>query len=597
MARFGRRSTESAAPPPRAVMAAAMPLSGPDVPRMNRARQMETVEGWQNDAWYFFDAIGELRSPTTFIANACSQATPFAAEVDPDTQLITGPTENPTVQRVAAMVLGGAAHRAQLLQTISVCWQIPGELFVIIRPRGAGLADEWLVLSGRKVTVRGGQWSYTDPLTLAQVSLGSRDRLFRVWSPHPNDQARADSAVRPALPILREIEKSSMNIAAKLDSRLASNGILPWPQEADFPAKEGQSKAEAVIGYLMEAMTASLSAPGTAAAQAPIVVEMPSEYIEIFSKGWMDLSTVLDSQVLELRQDGMTRLANTLDMPRDVAQGTQSDSNHWGAWQVEETTYKIYIEPLLQRIADAITEHWFRPALIAMGVADPERYVLDWDTSAIVKRPDATEDLNWLYDQRLISDDYRRDQSGIPDSAIPGDDELQRRLLVDIVSGAPTLAADPTIGRELFGFEVAPAAAGVSDVTIEGAPELDATTTEPTDQRALPATQDDVPPGLTAAAELLVFNALERAGGRLLTPQNRGQFKATPKHELHTVIKAEDTAALLAGSFTNTDGVADAFGRDRDAFRARLMGYSRALLVHGVAHSRDVLASVLRQVR
>jgi hypothetical protein len=585
-------------------MAAAMPLVGPDVARVNRARSSQTTESWQRDAWYFFDAIGELRSPITFIANACSQATPFAAEVDADTQLITGPTEDDRVQRAAAQVLGGAAHRAQLLQTIAVCWQVPGELFVIIRPTppvgGLPQPDKWLALSGQRVTEKGGSWTYIDPTTLLTTELGEQDRMVRVWSPHPNDQSKADTAVRPALPILREIEKSSMNIAAKLDSRLSSNGIWLFPQEADFPPGRNpdgspMSQASSVASFVMESMTASMSNPGTAAAQAPIVVTMPGEWIEPASKSHMDLSTALDGQVVELRQDGISRLAVTLDMPKDVAAGTQAEANHWGAWQVEESTYKIYIEPLLQRIGDALTEYWFRPALVAMGVTDPERYVIDWDTSAIVKRPDATEDLNWLYDHELISDNYRREQSGIPNDAIPDDEELETRRLVDIVKGAPTLAADPTISAKLFGFEIAPAAAGVAGDEIDSSGEIvDGGSPAP---RALPATQNDAPDGLTAAAELIVFDALSRVGGRLLTNQNRGQFKDTPRHELHTVIAAADVDGLLNGSFTNTDGVADAWGLDRALFRTRLLNYSRTLLTHGVPYSRGALGAVVWTMR
>lgn len=618
MALFKRRTAREApgpgdvTAPPRTVLAAAMPMSGPDVARVNRARNTETVEAWQKDAWYFFDAVGELRAPVTYIANACSQATPFAAEIDPDTQLVTGPTEDERVQRAAAMVLGGATHRAQLLQTIAVCWQVPGELFLIIRPQaprgGAERPDEWLVLSGQKVTAKGNVWEYIDPATLLPVRLGRQDRLMRVWSPHPNDQAKADTAVRPALPTLREIEKTSAAIAARLDSRLASNGILPFPQEADFPLGTNpdgspMSKATSVASFLMEAMTASMDAPGTAAAQAPIVFTMPSELIDVFSKGWMDLSSQLDSATVELRADALSRLAGTLDMPKDVAAGTQSQANHWGSWQVEESTYKIYIEPLLQRVGDAVSEYWFRPVLTAMGVTDPERFVIDWDTSAIVKRPDATEDLNWLYERRLISDDYRRAQSGIPDEAVPDDDETQRRLLTDIVSGAPSLAADPTVSRELFGFEVAPAAAGVSQDAIEGG-DGSGSEAQPGDARALPATQDaqaepeGVPNGLTASAELMVFDALQRAGGRLLTAGNRGRYRDVPRFELHTVISVDQPAALLAApeSFQFAGRVAEEFGVSPVALEGALRGYALGLLTSGRKHDREALRAVLRGV-
>lgn len=601
MALFRRRDT---AAPPKTVLAAAMPLVGPDVSRINSGRRRETTEGWQNDGWYFFDSIGELRSPVTFIANACSQATPFAAEIDPVTQLVTGPTDDARVQRVAAMVLGGASFRAQLLQTISVCWQIPGESFIIIRPtptaRGVmPKADTWLVLSGQKVTARGNAWTYIDPMTMLTVELGPQDRMFRVWSPHPNDQSRADSAVRPAIPILREVEKSSMNIAAKLDSRLASNGVWLFPEEADFPPGRNadgtpMSKATSVASFLMEAMTASMSNPGTAGAQAPIVVTMPGEWIAPTKDGHLDLSTALDAQVVELRDSALKRLANTLDMPRDVAAGTQSESNHWGAWQVEESTYKIYIEPLLQRIGDAITEYWFRPVLAAMGVSDPERYVLDWDTSAIVKRPDATEDANWLYDQDLVSDDWRRDQSGIPEDAVPDASELDVRRLFELTKLDPTLLEVPEYAA-MLGLPVRPTAPAPEPPAIAAPMPAD---NAPVDTQALPATQNDVPAGLTAAAELVVFDALSRAGGRLLTPQNRGRFPNVPKHELHTVIASADRSVnLLADSFLWTDGVAEAFRVDPVQFSSVLYAYVKDRIEKQLPHDRDVLWLKLERLR
>ena len=65
---------------PRSVLAAAMPLVGPDVPRVARARTEQTTEAWQKDAWYYYDSIGELRAPINWVSNAVSKAVPFAAE-------------------------------------------------------------------------------------------------------------------------------------------------------------------------------------------------------------------------------------------------------------------------------------------------------------------------------------------------------------------------------------------------------------------------------------------------------------------------------------------------------------------------------------
>lgn len=596
------RKKDAGDPPPKGFVAAAMPLSGPGVATSNSMRQTQSVEAWQKDAWYFYDVEGALYGPVNYIANAISQATPYAAEVDPDTGIVAGPTENETVQRVASALLGGAARRSQLLHTIAVCWQVPGESFIVIRSRarlgGQARPDEWLVLSGQKVKVRGDTWTYVDPFTgLTEDVVPRRDVLIRCWSPHPNDQAKADSAVRRAIPPLREIEKASMSIAARLDSRLIANGIQLVPAELDFPTADGQSVGAAFTDYLFRAFEAAIANPGSATAATPIGVTVPAELIPVFKEGFIDLATEFSSQLVELRSDARRTVADTLDIPRSVADGSMAEANHWSSWQVEETTYKIYIEPLLQRFSDAVGQYWFHPALKAMGVQDPDRYVIDWDTSAIVKRPDATEDLDHLYDLDLISDDYRRAQSGIPDDAIPSEDEANARFLRKLVMADPSLLSDPAYA-EILGLPVASTPDAAEPTAAPPAVEA------PAGQRELPATQgqepdaEDVPAGLTAAAELLVFDALSRAGSRLLTAKSRGQYPNTPKHELHTVLASAGPADnLLADSFLWTDGVAEAFGVDRVRFASVLFSFARDRIESRTPYRREDLVAALGRLR
>lgn len=546
---LSRRKNEAT---PRSVQAAAVPLAGPNAVAVSRALKPGT-EDWQKEAWYHYDACGEFRSAVTWIANAVSKADVYAAETDPESGTVAGPTDDARAMAAAATVLGGFTKRGQLLKTLAVQWQVPGESFIIVRPRAAvgnvAQPDEWLAVSGTKVTFKGGGWQYQDPFTLMQVTLRpGTDRLIRVWSPHPNDGAKADSAARPALPILREIEKASQHIAGRLDSRLGMNGVYWIPQELDFPRAEGQSLGEAFSDYLLQTMEASLSNPGTAAAHVPVVAVVPGE--QIAAARHDDLATAFDAAVGELRTTALSRLAATLDMPNETAEGSTGGMNHWGAWQVEETTYKIFIEPLLDMIGDAITHEWFWDVLRAMGEENPERFVLAWETSGIVSRPDRTKDLKELWDDLLISDDYRRAEMGIPDDAVPSEDELRFRRLYEIVKGAPASVSDPTIGHELFGFEVAPAAVGVDPNAVEGgdggSPALPSTPTSRPDE--------DVPEGLVAAAEFAVYDALSRAGKRLLTREHRGQFGHVKAEELYLSIPHEREAGdLLEGSFAFID--------------------------------------------
>jgi hypothetical protein len=109
---------------------------------------------------------------------------------------------------------------------------------------------------------------------------------------------------------------------------------------------------------------------------------------------------------------------------------------------------------------------------------------------------------------------------------------------------------------------------------------------------------EELPEGLVAAAELIVFDALSRAGGRLLTREHRGQFGGVDKWALHTVITepSKSVLELLADSFLWADNVADAHRLDRDSFKARVTRYTRERLEHHMPHDAAALTHALRKV-
>lgn len=593
LTRKGRLKGEEARPRARALLAAAMPLEGPAGRQAWNAASGDTQ--WQKSAWYYYDAIGELRFAHNWLASAVSRATLYAAEVDPETGLITGPTEDPRAQAAVAAVLGGVDDRPQLMSTVSLQWQVAGESYILIVPQGAGIPDRWMSLSRRALQQRGGEWSFEDPLTGVMTKLRpGRDKLIRIWSPHPDKQTSADSAMRAAIPICAEIEKASQNIAARLDSRLAGNGIMFIPQEIDFPTAEGEpADAQAFMKLLMEASEASISNPGTAAAQVPIMAQVPGELLSALADAHVDLSTDLDGAVTEIRSQGINRLGSTLDMAKEIALGQMADANHWSGWQIEEGTFKIHVEPFLLKFGMALTSQYFRPALQLMGETNPDRFVLAWDVTEIVSRPDDREDVKYLLESNLVSEDWVRGKFGVPDDAIPSGEESRRNLARVLASAAPTILENASIA-EALGFEPTaqpePVAPSITSGEDEAAPEGVS--------RGLPTRQAQPPEpdeGLVAAAELVVFDALSRAGGRLLTRQYRGQFASTPKHELHTVIphQADDTPRLLEGSFQFTANISHAFGREPRELDAQIKAYVQDRLIHGRVHDRETLRRFL----
>ena len=587
-----RRTAGEDGPSARALLAAAMPLAGKNGKQAWHASSGD--DQWQRQAWYYYDAIGELRFAYNLLANAVSRATLFAAETDPETGKITGPTEDTRAQAVAAKILGGMDERPQNQSTTALHWQVGGETYILILPQGTGTEDRWLVLSRSGLRMQGSTWQFKDPLTGVWTKLrDGTDRMIRVWSPHPDDQVHADSAMRAAIPICLEIEKASQNIVSKLNSRLANNGIFFLPQEIDFSTAEGEeANAQSFMKLLMEISAANLADPGSAEAQVPIMADVPAEFIAAIADGHVDLSTALDTAVGEIRESAITRLGRTVDMPRETALGTQNESNHWSAWQVEESTYKLHVEPFLLKLGMAITREYFRPALKAMGEENPDRFVLGWDVTEVVSRPDDTDDVKYLFENNLVSVDWVLSKFGVPDDAKPSDEEAQFNLAKQLVLNAPTTLENASVA-ELLGFE--PTTTGGGAVLPQGGDEL---VDNPV--RALPV-RDTTPPepdeGLVAAAELVVFDALSRAGGRLLTRQYRGQFGSTPKWELHTVIPQDGREGeLVEGSFQFTDNIAHAFGVDARALNDEIRSYVINRLQWGSVHEREILARHIRNV-
>src|SRR5262245_36670514 len=211
---------------------------------------------WQMEAWRQFDICGELHYGVTWKGEACGQATMYAARLDPDTGRPAGPAEDQRVQDVAAAVLGGPVQRGSHVSLMVKNGEVTGEVYVIIvGPRVDDPerdTDLWFTVSSSQLSQQGSAIEFVHPETGKPFPLLEGDKIIRVWSKHPQIQYCADSSVRSLLPVLREIEKASQNIAARLDSRIAGPGIMLTPQEADF-ADRDDSEAEETAS-LMQGM-------------------------------------------------------------------------------------------------------------------------------------------------------------------------------------------------------------------------------------------------------------------------------------------------------------------------------------------------------
>jgi hypothetical protein len=420
-----------------------------------------------------YDLVGEQRFLASTLAGRLSQARLFVGSVNEEdpTGMPVPVMDNPDVTDILAAVGNSSAARAQILWRMGVNLFVAGDGWLVGIPRhllpdavtpqttphldpDLDIADlDWRMLSVSEVT--------SAPGGLVTLKLGEGDDervtgepedlwLIRVWRPHPRRWWEADSPTRSSLPVLRELVGLTMHISAQVDSRLAGAGLLIVPQSAARAIRLASGATEdssddPFTEALLEAMLKPIQDRSSASALVPLVIVVPDEAAALFQ--FMTFAKPLDSEARSLRDEAIRRLALGQDAPPELLLGT-AGMNHWGAWLVQEDVVTTHLEPPLALICDALTTQYLWPVLIDQGMSEEEAhtYVIWYDVSDLIVRPNRSTDAIAVYDRGGISTDALRDATGFDDSdAPPATEELPAgvRMALDMVIKAPSLAQDP----------------------------------------------------------------------------------------------------------------------------------------------------------
>lgn len=613
-------------------------------------RTMVTDQDWQREAWRQLDINGELRFAANRHAAALSQVRLYVAELD-DTGKPGEEAKDPKIQALAGTIFGGPAAKTESLRSMGLQFYVGGESYIVAEGARDAKSDIWYVVTANQIrklsgggfkvkrpSTYGGGWQQLDPNT---------DLLVRSWTPHPRDGDLADSPVRSALPILREIERLSMLTMSQIDSRLVSAGILAFPRGSSFPKKDGNpGDVNDLMAMVLNVAKAQLTGEGTAAGLVPIMIEIPAEAGQ--APIHLTFSTPLTSELKDKLEHAIKRLAIALDIAPEELLGL-GDSNHWSAWSIDETGIKLFIQPIMIRICDALTIGYLHPALKALGVPDPEKYSLWFDASPLTVRPNRFEDATALHEKGEISGDELRKAGNFSNESKPDKKELATLRAMELIRLDPKLleqqvwadlvglpvseppqppVPDPVTGLPLNPDEVEQAKldgkAAARDTQIQdqlGLPSTPSGGTSPAQRKALAAAAfaaEHAPAGVAAlaastgiaeqllpGAEQLILRALELAGSRMLTGKGRGSRRGSyadvPRHELHTRMQPTDkdhARRLVEGAFAHAPALVGHFasyGFRSDDVTALLEGYAVELLLRGFAHEPQYLQAYIER--
>lgn len=465
---------------------------------------MPSSESWQNEVWDYYDTLGEFRYGVEWKARMMSRVRLYAARIDPiQDEPIRLDDDSLAVQLVSR--LGGAVNQPSLLADLSTQLDVPGEGFVIAENRNG--FEEWQIRSRDEVRKRSGIVEVVDENTLSNTQdwrpLGPDHFVMRVFHPHKRWHYMADSASRAARNTMRELELVNRHILAQYLSRLASAGIIIFPEEITFPVREEfADQPDPFMAEWIEIAAEAISKPGTASGIVPIPMKLPGELVDRVR--FVDLTLQIDERIIEKRESAIRRLATQINIPAEILTGMGA-VNHWGAWQLEEGAVKTAIAPDAEEICAAFTKQYLRPRLAASG-EDPSDMVVWYDLSEITIRPDRSEKAIQLYDRLELSGEAARREGGFDESDKPETSELTEQAWKILLRIAPELASQ-ALG-ELTGADVP---APVSEAVTE--PSEDVPEASRAEERTEPDTQNEPPPSPDAASirlERLVKQSREK---------------------------------------------------------------------------------------
>ena len=558
-------------------------------------------EAWQRELWRLYDIVGEFHFGANWVANACSRATIGIYELDEHGE-VAARSEDPQMRALEATLLGGPAGQSEQLRLMGVNLTVAGEFYIVGRSGREDGEDKWYVVTPSELTRWAGGVMYDYGAGQMQL-IDNVDLLIRVWTPHPRRVWYADCPARGVMNILIEIERLTRYVFSQIDSRLVSAGLLFIPDDMDFPdAAENVSASDTLMAKLAQAGEASLKGEGSAAGVLPMIAEIPGEYLGKIQL--VNFASELSKEAKDLREEAVNRFAYGMDFPPEVLKGTGA-TNHWSSWNITDQTIKINVEPLLTRMCDGLTQGWLKPAAAKLG-KDPKKFVVWYDTSGIVTRPNRLTDAINLFKEKLLSGAAVREAGFFREDEAMSIEESTALFLEELMLRDPTVFQSAKV-RELIGITEKmlppdavtpppppppPGSGALPKNAIGTLPERPA---EPPAKPGITASVTPAGLALVASADMIVRRALELAGGRIMDRTHR--FPDTPKHELHTKIRVSSTDQVdkaLAGAWTHMAALAELVGMDADELTTVLDGYCRSLILSGRAHHSDDLLNTLR---
>jgi len=433
--------------------------------RSGPAASMSRNKAWQEAAWGYYDQVGELKFAFNLISQVVSRALIYPAVIEDTSEVpievkafldevkeavakseaaSTEPQTEDTETAPAGGNLSLAAEKAdsalrsltlggqaEMLRLFALNLSIPGECYLVHDGNKYLVASISELTPGTPPTLRHSNVNTTaDQLG---KKLEKDAYVARIWRSHPRWSAEADSSM---LGVLDQVEKVVLfdQVMRTISRSRLGAGIIFIPSGLSPVGEKSLEEA------LIEVTTQPVEDESVASTVTPLLLTGPPELGEKIKR--IDLSRQIDEQMTKLSDMAIDRVLAGLDIPKNIVAGMQ-ETRYSNALVIDDSLYKAHIEPLILMICDALTQAYLRPALRRAGVSEEivNKFVVWYNPSAIVTRPDRSQAANEGFDRYLLSGEAWRRARGYSDLDKPSEDELIMRLALEKAQIPPDMAS------------------------------------------------------------------------------------------------------------------------------------------------------------
>ena len=339
MSVFRRRAVVASAPP-RPVRAAATPIDVGNrgkVSRLNAVRRSSNA--WQEEAWKFYDEIGEIKYAFGMLGNIASRVRIFPAVQDDiddaPVALSEVNTLPPGLEEICTSLFNDLAKSwggiPEIVRSSVINFCVTGECY-LLRDRSADDELRWRVRLTSEVKDFGDQIVVKSSARseLGQYTLDKRKDpkiyLGRMWRPHPQYTLDADSSMRGVLDLCDELLLLSKMNRAVSRSRLNA-GMLVMPDgftasRANPEDEDTDLDTDDFEDELLESMSEPIKDESSASAIVPLVVRGPGD--EIVKIRFISFARDADGQLVNRADRVLDRIMQSIDVPKDVVTGYSS---------------------------------------------------------------------------------------------------------------------------------------------------------------------------------------------------------------------------------------------------------------------------------